>query len=116
MFLPDVKSAEKVLHEHELDTTTSFVTYYNNSLGKGKLKCAVSVFCDFTNYWFAYTKMEYPGAEYCTWHRNRNILTKEVVIVGALGQILCSHIKFKGMRKVAFTLHASCLLKMATGH
>ena len=69
MFVPDVKSAEKVLHEHELDTTTSFVMYYNNGLGKGKLKCTVSVFCDFTNYWFVYTKMEYPGAEYCTWHR-----------------------------------------------
>ena len=78
LFVPDVKSAEKVLHEHELDTTTSFVRYYNNGLGKGKLKCTVSVFCDFTNYWFVsgvdgllfvYTKMEYPGAEYCTWHR-----------------------------------------------
>ena len=68
LFLPDVKSAEKVLHEHELDTTISFVMYYNNGLGKGKLKCTVSVFCDFTNYWFVYTKMEYPGAEYCTWH------------------------------------------------
>ena len=56
---------------HELDTTTSFVMYYiyNNGLGKGKLKCTVSVFCDFTNYWFVYTKMEYPDAEYCTWHR-----------------------------------------------
>ena len=60
LFVPDVKSAEKVLHEHELDTTTSFVMYYNNGLGKGKLKCTVSVFCD---------KMEYPRAEYCTWHR-----------------------------------------------
>ena len=69
LFVPDVKSAEKVLHEHELDTTTSFVTYYNNGLGKGKLKCTVSVFRDFTNYWFEYTKMEYLGAEYCTWHR-----------------------------------------------
>lgn len=69
LFLPDVKSAEKVLHEHELDTTISFVMYYNNGLGKGKLKCTVSVFCDFTNYWFVYTKMEYPDAEYCTWHR-----------------------------------------------
>ena len=64
LFVPDVKSAEKVLHKHELDTTRSFVTgmYYNNGLGKGKLKCTVSVFCDFINYW--YTKMEYPGAEY----------------------------------------------------
>ena len=69
LFVPDVKSAEKVLHEHELDTTTRFVMYYNNGLGKGKLKCTVSVFCDFTNYWFVYTKMEYPGAEYSTWHR-----------------------------------------------
>ena len=69
LFVPDVKSAEKVLHEHELDTTTSFVMHYNNGLGKGKLKCTVSVFCDFINYWFVYTKMEYPGAEYCTWHR-----------------------------------------------
>ena len=41
--------------------------YYNNGSGKGKLKCTVSVFCDFTNYWFVYTKMEYPDAEYCTW-------------------------------------------------
>ena len=43
---------------HELDTTTSFVMYYiyNNGLGEGKLKCTVSVFCDFTNYWFVYTK------------------------------------------------------------
>ena len=69
LFVPDVKSAEKVLHEHELDTTTSFVMYYNNGLGKGKLKCTVRVFCDFTNYWFVYTKMEYPGAEYYMWHR-----------------------------------------------
>ena len=37
LFVPDVKSAEKVLHEHELDTTTSFVMYYNNGLGKGTL-------------------------------------------------------------------------------
>ncbi|CAH3191515.1 unnamed protein product, partial [Porites evermanni] len=34
LFVPDVKSAEKVLHEHELDTTTSFVMYYNIGLGK----------------------------------------------------------------------------------
>ncbi|CAH3137993.1 unnamed protein product, partial [Porites lobata] len=34
LFVPDVKSAEKVLHEHELDTTTRFVMYYNNGLGK----------------------------------------------------------------------------------
>ena len=67
LFVPDVKSAEKVLQEHELDTTISFVMYYNNGLGKGKLKCTVSAFCDFTNYWFVYTKMEYPSAEYCTW-------------------------------------------------
>ena len=57
LFVPDVKSAEKVLHEHELDTT-SFVMYYNNGLGKGKLKCTVSVFCDFTNYWFVYTRVQ----------------------------------------------------------
>ena len=69
MFVLDVKSAEKVLHKHELDTTRSFVMYYNNGLGKGELKCTVSVFCDFINYWFVYTKMEYPDAEYCTWHR-----------------------------------------------
>ena len=56
---------------HELDTTTSFVMYYiyNNGLREGKLKYTVSVFCDFTNYWFVYPKMEYPDAEYCTWHR-----------------------------------------------
>ena len=77
LFIPDVKSAEKVLHEHELDATTSFVMYYNNGLGKGKLKFTVSVFCDFTNYWFVYTKMEYPGAEYCTWHRRTLFLGGE---------------------------------------
>jgi len=37
LFVPDVKSAEKVLHEHELDTATSFVMYYNNGLGKASL-------------------------------------------------------------------------------
>ena len=115
LFVPDVKSAEKVLHEHELDTTTSFVTYYNNGLGKGKLKCAVSVFCDFTNYWFVYTKMEYPGAEYCTWHRNRNILTKEVMIVGALGQKKYVQ-PYKIQRDEESCLHSTCILSTENGY
>ena len=34
--MPDVKSAEKPLHEHEEETTTSFVMYYNYGVGKGK--------------------------------------------------------------------------------
>lgn len=33
-FVPDVQSAEKLLHEHELETTTSFVMYYNYGVGK----------------------------------------------------------------------------------
>ena len=37
-FLPDVKSAEKQLHEHEVETTTSFVMYYSYSVCKGKSK------------------------------------------------------------------------------
>lgn len=35
-FVSDVQSAEKLLHEHELETTTSFVMYYNYGVGKGK--------------------------------------------------------------------------------
>ena len=35
-FVPDVQSAEKLLREHELETTTSFVMYYNYGVGKGK--------------------------------------------------------------------------------
>lgn len=35
-FVPDVKSAEKLLHEHELETTTCFVMYYNYGVVKGK--------------------------------------------------------------------------------
>ena len=34
--MPDVKSAEKPLHEHEVEATTSFVTYYSYGVGKGK--------------------------------------------------------------------------------
>ena len=32
----DVKSAEKQLYEHEVETTTSFVMYYSYGVGKGK--------------------------------------------------------------------------------
>ena len=35
-FVPNVQSAEKLLREHELETTTSFVMYYNYGVGKGK--------------------------------------------------------------------------------
>ena len=34
--MPEVKSAEKLLHEHEMETTTSFVMYYSYGVGKGK--------------------------------------------------------------------------------
>lgn len=37
-YVPDVQSAEKLLHEHELETTTSFVMYYNCGVGKGALQ------------------------------------------------------------------------------
>ena len=37
----DVKSAEKLLHEHEVETTTSFVMYYSYSYGIGKGKTKV---------------------------------------------------------------------------
>ena len=37
-FLPDVKSAEKQLHEHEVETTTSSVMYYCYSVGKSNSK------------------------------------------------------------------------------
>ena len=36
--MPEVKSAEKPLHEHEVETTTSFVMYYSYGVGKGKSK------------------------------------------------------------------------------
>ena len=36
--MPDVKSAEKLLHEHEVEATTSFVMYYSYGVGKGKTK------------------------------------------------------------------------------
>ena len=36
--VPEVKSAEKPLHEHEVETTTSFVMYYSYGVGKGKSK------------------------------------------------------------------------------
>ena len=35
-FVPDIESAEKLLHEHEVETTTSFVVYYSYGVGKGK--------------------------------------------------------------------------------
>ena len=34
--MPDVKSAEKLLHEHEVEATASFVMYYSYGVGKGK--------------------------------------------------------------------------------
>ena len=36
--MPDVKSAEKLLHEYEVEITTSFVMYYSCGVGKGKSK------------------------------------------------------------------------------
>ena len=37
-FVPGVKSAEKLLREHEVETITNFVTYYSYGVGKGKSK------------------------------------------------------------------------------
>ena len=34
-FVPDVQSAEQLLHGHEMETTSRFVMYYNYGLGKG---------------------------------------------------------------------------------
>ena len=36
--MPGVKSAEKLLHEHEVEIATNFVTYYSYDVGKGKSK------------------------------------------------------------------------------
>ena len=36
--MPEVKSAEKLLHEHEMETTTSLVMYDSYGVGKGKSK------------------------------------------------------------------------------
>ena len=36
--VPEVKSAEKLRHEHEMETTTSFVMYYSYDVGKDKFK------------------------------------------------------------------------------
>ena len=36
--MPEVKSDEKLLHEHEIETTTSYVMYYSYGVGKGKSK------------------------------------------------------------------------------
>ena len=36
--MTDVKSADKLLHEHEVETTTSFVMYYSDSVEEGKSK------------------------------------------------------------------------------
>ena len=33
--VPEVKSDNKLLHEHEMEKTTSFVMYYSNGVGKG---------------------------------------------------------------------------------
>ena len=37
-FVPDIVPAEKLLHQHEVETTTSFFMYYSYSVGKGKSK------------------------------------------------------------------------------
>ena len=37
-FVPGVKSAERLLHEHEVEIATNFVTYYSYGVGKGKSK------------------------------------------------------------------------------
>ena len=34
-YVPDIESAEKLLHEHDLETTTCFVMYYSYGVGKG---------------------------------------------------------------------------------
>ena len=34
-FVPVVQSAEQLLHDHKLETTSRFVIYYNYGLGKG---------------------------------------------------------------------------------
>ena len=36
--MPYVKSAEKLLREHEVQTITNFVTYYSYGVGKVKSK------------------------------------------------------------------------------
>ena len=36
--MPGVKSAEKLLHEHEVETATNFVTYYSYRVRRGKFK------------------------------------------------------------------------------
>ena len=36
--MPGVKSAEKLLHEHEVEIATNFVTYYSYGIRKGKSK------------------------------------------------------------------------------
>ena len=35
-YVADTTSAEKILHDHEVATTTRYVMYYNNGLGKGE--------------------------------------------------------------------------------
>ena len=35
-FVPNIESAEKLLHEHEVETTSSFVLYFSYGVGKGK--------------------------------------------------------------------------------
>ena len=37
-YVTDIESAEKLLHEHDLETTTCFVMYYSYGVGKGKPK------------------------------------------------------------------------------
>ena len=36
--MPDLKSAENLLHEHELEKTTKFFMYYSYDVGKGESK------------------------------------------------------------------------------
>ena len=36
--MPDLKSAEKLLHEHELEITTKFFMYYSHDVSKGESK------------------------------------------------------------------------------
>ena len=37
-YVPDIESAEKLLHEHDLEAITCFVMYYSYGVGKGKPK------------------------------------------------------------------------------
>ena len=43
--MPKVKSAEKLLNEHEMETTTTSVTYYSYGVGEIKSEGASCEFC-----------------------------------------------------------------------